>query len=130
MSAVAESVEEVSFALDSVFLGLAERQSTLLTFPEHLSFGPLLLEDLLSWISSFATNEGPRVLQDAGTVAIAVSIVPVFRQFLSAISHLPKSFDPSSPLPQAFFEQRVTHALVHLQDELKSTLQTAESVNA
>jgi len=85
---------------------------------------------LLSWISDFATNDGPRLLQDVGTAAIAINIVPVLRRFLSAISHLPKSFSPSSPLPQALFAPCVTVALARLEDELKSMLRLSESVSA
>lgn len=130
-SVVAESVKEVRFALDSVFVGQAERQTIRLTLPsEHLSLEPLFLEELLSWISNFVTNEGPRLLKDAGTLAIAISIVPVLRRFVSAISHLPKSFGPSSPLPQAFFAPRVTAALARLEDELRSMLSLSESVSA
>jgi hypothetical protein len=108
----------------------AERQTARLAFPEHISLEPLFLEDLLSWISNFVTNEGPRLLHDAGAVAIAISIIPVLRRLLSAISHLPKSFSPSSPLPEAFFAPRVTVALGHLEDELKTMLRLAESVGA
>jgi hypothetical protein len=128
LSVVAESVNDVRFALDSVFVGQAGRQTTSAPLPEDLSLESLSLEDLLSWISDFVTNEGPRLLQDAGIVAIAI-IVPVLRRFLNAISHLPKSFSASSPLPQAFFAPRVTMALARLEDELKSMLTMAESVN-
>jgi len=130
MSVVAESVNEVRLTLDSVFVGPAERQTTRLTFPEHLSLEPVFLEDLLSWISNFVTNEGPRLLHDAGAVAIAISIVPVLRRLLSAISHLPKSFSPSGPLPEAYFAPRVTAAVAHLEGELKTMLELAESVGA
>jgi len=129
-SVIAESVKEVRFALDSVFVGQSERQTTSVPLPEHLSSESLSLEDLLSWISNFVTNEGPRLLQEGGPIAIAVSIVPLLRRFLSAISHLPKSFGPSSPLPQAFFAPRVTVALARLEDELRSTLRLSESVSA
>ena len=130
MSVVAESVNEVRFALDSVFIGPAERQTTKLAFPDHLSLEPLFLEELLSWISNFLTNEGPRLLHDTGTIAIAIGIVPVLRRLLSAISHLPKSFSPSGPLPEAYFAPRVTAAVAHLEGELKTMLELAESVSA
>jgi len=128
LSVVAESVSDLRSALDSVFVSQAERQTTRLPLPEHLALEGLSLEDLLSEIENFVTNEGPRLLQDAGAIAIAVSIIPLLRRFLDAISHLPKSFIPSSPLPQAFFAPRVTEALARLEDELKSTLTLSESV--
>ena len=64
LSVVAESVSEVAFAMDSVFLGPAERQTVRIDFPAPTP--PMLVEELLSWVQTYASEEGPRIIQDAG----------------------------------------------------------------
>jgi len=63
-------------------------------------------------------------------VGIAISIVPVLRRFLSAISILPKSFSRLSPLPQACFAPRLSVAVARREDELKSMFRLSEFVSA
>ena len=57
LSVVAESVAEVGFTMDSVFLGPAERA----TISLNLGVGesPLFVSELLNWIEHFAAEEAP-----------------------------------------------------------------------
>lgn len=85
LEAVSDSVGELTFALDSVFLDAAQRQvielrfagrqvdvpagslagpSQLHTFDEKEP--PILLSDLLDWVVRASTDEGPKLIQDAG----------------------------------------------------------------
>jgi hypothetical protein len=72
LSVIAESVNEVRFTLDSVFIGPAERQTLQINFgsPAPPNTPSMFLEDLLTWIDSFASEEGPRLIQDGGKFAL------------------------------------------------------------
>src|SRR5207237_6674124 len=95
LAVVGESVQEVNFTMDSVFLGPAERQTLQLNFLSPPPFqqlfvpnvpsspspvpttkrfpyffpaytSPLFVAELLDWIDRVASEEGPRLIQDAG----------------------------------------------------------------
>ena len=89
LAVVVESVDEVNFTMDSVFLGPAERQTLKLNFkgktvslpkvPDLLDAGsysfnnasPLFVAELLDWINRVASEEGPRLIQDSGKDGVA-----------------------------------------------------------
>jgi hypothetical protein len=77
LSVVAESVEEVRFTMDSVFIGGAERQTLEIVFPPGTGIPSIFVEELLSWVSSFAAEEGPRLIQDGGKFAVNQSFLPM-----------------------------------------------------
>jgi hypothetical protein len=79
LSVVAESVDEVRFTLDSVFIGPAERQTLKLNFGNG-AVDALVIEDFLSWVQNFATSEGPQLIQDGGKMAVANSFLPIARK--------------------------------------------------
>jgi hypothetical protein len=64
LEAVCESVDDVTFALDSVYVDAAQRQVIELKLPGQSA--PLLLSDLLDWVQRSARDEGPRIIQDGG----------------------------------------------------------------
>jgi hypothetical protein len=64
LSVVAESVSEVYYAMNSVFLGPAERKMTRIDFAPGVP--PMYVDDLFSWVQAFASDEGPRLIQDGG----------------------------------------------------------------
>jgi hypothetical protein len=116
LSVVAESVDEVRFTLDSVFIGPAERQTLALQFDP--SDQPLFAEDLFNWIQSFTTEEGPRLIQDGGKFGVHFSFLPIAQQ----LQHLVKSVQDPNPrnrgLPPGFHTFRVQRSLKQLGDEL------------
>src|SRR5262245_56608085 len=67
LAVVAESVDETYFVMDSVFLGSDERQVTERHFkkstndPTAPDLPAIILGDLLSWVETFATDQGPRL---------------------------------------------------------------------
>lgn len=128
LSVVAESVDEVRFVLDSVFVGPAERQATELKFPGHPELKSLFLEDLLSWIQNFATEEGPGLIQDGGKFGVQNTVLPVAQQLLTMVNNIPKTFNSANPLPPAFFAPRVTLAKDNLIDELNSLVKLAKPI--
>jgi hypothetical protein len=71
LGVVSETVNEVRFVLDSVFIGPSERQTVLINFAslglvQFANVPPIYLEDLLSWAESFVTDEAPGVIQAGG----------------------------------------------------------------
>lgn len=77
LGVISETVDEVRFVLDSVFVGPAERQTVLLNFAAlppaitptpnpFTNVPPIYLEDLLVWMQSFVTEEAPGVIQSGG----------------------------------------------------------------
>jgi hypothetical protein len=89
LSVVAESVEEAYNTMDAVFLGPAERQTVRIDFPatiridnreepistdaqgQPLQPPSMTVDELLSWVLRFATDEGPRLIQEGGRRGVA-----------------------------------------------------------
>jgi hypothetical protein len=125
-SVVAEKVNELRFALDSVFVGQAERQSLELRFrekvflldgiEEELPAESMFLEDLLNWVYSFATDEGPRLIQTAGRYGVRDSVYPVARS-LQALVHAAK--DAHIGTVPGFKTARVRRAMDELSRQLE-----------
>jgi hypothetical protein len=116
LSVVAECVDEVRFALDSVFIGPAERQTLKLNFSHNEP--PLFAEDLYNWVQSFATEEGPRLIQDGGKFAVQNTFYPIVRR-LTTLIH--ESLGPfNTGLPHAYYTARVQRAVRQLEDELRN----------
>lgn len=117
LNVVAESVDEVRFTLDSVFLGPAERQTLPLHFPGQ---GGMYLEEFFDWIQSFASEEGPRLIQDGGKFGVVNTFVPILHRLTSMVHHITEhGSNVTVGLPHAFFTARVQRALKQLQEELK-----------
>jgi hypothetical protein len=127
LSVVAESVDEVRFTLDSVFIGPAERQTLELQFAQGDQ--PLFAEDLFNWIQSFATDEGPRLIQDGGKFGVHFSFLPIAQQ----LQHLVNSVQDPNPrnrgLPPGFHTFRVQRSLNQLGDELDALVDLATPIS-
>jgi hypothetical protein len=125
LSVVAESVDEVRFALDSVFIGPAERQTLQLNFDGD---PPLFVEDLLSWIRRFATEEGPGLAQDGGKFGVQNTFLPVATQ-LQRLVHEAEDPNPANAgLPRGFHTSRVQTALQELDDQLGELVKLASPI--
>jgi hypothetical protein len=127
LDVVAQSVKDVCFAMDSVFLGAAERQTILLNFE---SIGPessLFVAELLDWIDRAATVELPGQLQDSGKDAISTvkHVVKELRDFVHA-ALLPQQ--PSKGLPPGYRTPRVQRALQLLAESLRETHRLADQI--
>jgi hypothetical protein len=73
-----ESVAEVSFAMDSVFLGPAERLTVRIDFPTNVA-PPMYVADLLTWIEIFASGEGTQIIQEGGKIGVRNIVQPLQR---------------------------------------------------
>lgn len=126
LQVVAESVDEVRFTLDSVFIGPAERQTIKVNYAGGLK--AIFLEDLLSWISNFSTEEGPRLIQDGGKFGVQNTFTPVVRELLAFVVNLPASPSVSNPMPAGFFAPRVKLAVKDLVAQLQSLVTLAAPI--
>jgi hypothetical protein len=134
LSVIAESVNEVRFALDSVFIGPAERQTVQLQFPGSVTLPPnpqrigaaannvvnskpLLIEELLDWVEHFATAEGPRLIQDGGKYAVGNTVLPVAVQ-LRNLAFGAMQPQAAATLPRGYRTLRVQRALQELASQL------------
>jgi hypothetical protein len=130
LSVIAESVNEVRFTLDSVFIGPAERQTLQINFlspPAPIGTPPMFFEDLLTWIDSFASEEGPRLIQDGGKLAVGGSFVPIGTQLQTLVAGAVTPANASS-LPRGYKTARVRRSLEELRDQLQELVNLAAPI--
>ena len=127
LNVIAETVNEVRFTLDSVFIGPNERQSMLLEFKDGSGLPPMFLEDMLVEIEKFVTDEGPGLLRDGGKISVTNNILPVVKslQELVSQSHHPENNDE---LPEGFRTARVRRSLKDLERQLKDLVELVKQV--
>ena len=121
LEAVCESVSDLTFALDSVYIDAAQRQVI------ELSFGPgqppLLLSDLLDWIVRASRDEGPRLIQDAGKDGVR-AFAPVLRRLRGLVGQTVQAVaDPD--LSPGLRTPRVARAFAVLHDQLREATRLA-----
>jgi hypothetical protein len=126
LNVIAETIDEVRFALDSVFIGPNERQTLLLKFT-HDDFPPMFLEDVLEEIEKFVEDEGPRLLRDGGKISVTNNILPVV---ISLKDMVTQARDPENKpdLPDGFKTARVRHSLDDLRDQLGELIKLTNQV--
>jgi hypothetical protein len=147
LEAVGESVDDLNFALDSVYVDAAQRQVIELDFalmrvtiPKiPLSsketttepFGPkepqLLLSDLLDWVTRASREEGPRIIQDAGKDGV-LAFAPVLDKLRKLIYATRDISRTSTVLPPGMRTPRVRRALEVLADQLDTATDLARKV--
>jgi hypothetical protein len=81
LASIADQVQDAYDALDSVYIGAAERQTTLLNF--FGEFAPITLAELLGWVLDFSSNEGPQLLQESGKDGVVA-----FRSTINRLQYL------------------------------------------
>lgn len=123
---IAETVNELRFTLDSVFIGPAERQALLLEFADP-ALPPRFLESMLIEIEAFVGDEGPRLLKEGGKITVTNNILPVVNALLNMVeeAHSPTNIDE---LPDGFRTARVRNSLDDLQDQLERLVELVEQV--
>lgn len=116
LNSVAESVDETYRVMDSVMLGPAERQTVRIDFPpdEQGNRAPsLLVEELLSWVGRFATDEGPTLMQQGGRPGVE-AVRPIAGQLQRLVESAARADAPHI----AFSRTRVRRALRELASQL------------
>jgi hypothetical protein len=127
LDVVSQAVKDVEFAMDSVFLGAAERQTILLDFTSIGAESSLFIAELLDWVDSAASKELPAQLQDSGKDAIGTvkDVVGTLQRFVQA-ALLPQQ--PLKGLPPGYRTPRVQRALRLLADSLRETQRLTEKI--
>jgi hypothetical protein len=126
---IAETVNEVRFALDSVFIGPNERQQLLLEFPpiHGHELPAMYLEDVLTEIESTVSDEGPRLIKDGGRIALYNNVQPVLRGLIDMIEGAQHPTNINE-LPDGFRTPRVRRSLDDLRDQLNYLYTLAQQV--
>jgi hypothetical protein len=150
LEAACESVDDLTFALDSVFVDAAQRQVIQLNFSgltvEHLpelplwkgktvpySFpgkqAPILLSDLLDWVVRASRDEGPKIVQDAGKDGV-LAFAPILNE-LRILIHATRQLTHSAQgatLPDGMRTPRVRRAVEVLAAQLDEAANLAALV--
>jgi hypothetical protein len=126
LAVVAESVREAYFAMDSVFLGPAERQVTKL----DLGIGsPIFIGELLNWVERFALEEGPRLLKEGGKDGVIHAFGPTVNKLSNLVEAAANvaRLGSANPTP-GFHTPRVQRAIEELGAHLKTTSSLASKI--
>jgi hypothetical protein len=135
LSVISETVDEVRFVLDSVFIGPAARKTYVIPSQQVPDFtGTLVplpqifLEDMLSWIQDFVTGEAPAIIQTGGRIALGEDFAAMIADFvLYAYGTLIYAQDPAatgSPIAT----DRVQFSLAKLSGQLFELYNTAYTI--
>ncbi len=114
LAVVAESKQELDFALDSVNVRSAERQTIRLNLDRD---GTMFVGELLEWVDRLASIEGPRLINEggkAGVRAVARTLGKLCRLVRRAL--IPPQ--DATTLPAGYRTARVQRALLELADRL------------
>ncbi len=116
LAVLAESVQDIYFIMDSVFLGDAERQFVELQYADE----PLTIAELLTWIETVATKEGPQLIQEGGKTGV-IALQPTIETLAKLASlALIQNQDPKK-LPASYQTARVQRSLTELAEHLAET---------
>jgi hypothetical protein len=114
LEAVCESVGDLTFALDSVYVDAAQRQVIELRLPGQ---PPLLLSDLLDWVLRASRDEGPKIIQDAGKDGV-LAFAPVLDRLRTLVHATREVARTSNRLPSGIKTPRVDRAFQVLASQL------------
>jgi hypothetical protein len=122
---VAESVEETYRVMDAVLLGPSERQTVLIDFPREggETAPPMLVEELLSWVARFATEEGPALIKEGGRRGV-LAIQPVAVR----LQRLVDAASRADVKHVAFKRVRVRRALEELASQIEQVARLANQL--
>jgi hypothetical protein len=124
LQVVAESVDEVEAAMDSVFVGSAER--TVARFDTGTG-RRMLVSELLSWVSAFAATEAPELVQQGGRRSMG-AIESTTDQLIGLVEDLRNATAADPGLPVGMRHPRVRHPLEELATYLRQVLELAADV--
>jgi hypothetical protein len=136
LAVLADTVHESEAILDSVFIGAAERQTMRLAFNQDQVVGSrgrvalvsepvpnsITMDELLSWIHHFASQEGPLTIREAGKDGV-ISLLGTVSRLESLLNNLNELIKERSDnrvvLSDGMYTPRVQHTfkdlLIHTQ---------------
>jgi hypothetical protein len=126
LAVVAETVQTVYFAMDSVYLSAAERAVVPLRFGK--GHPTLTLAEFLTWVERFASVEAQELINEGGKDGVVA-----FRNTLELLHELSMRAQPGNQrrpdVPRAFQTPRVKRALQELASQLDDALKLARGIN-
>jgi hypothetical protein len=124
LSVVAETVEEVYAAMNSVFVGEAERQVA--SFRDERG-QETRVSELLSWVTTFATEEAPHLIEDGGRRGVG-AIIPTANTLSNLVDQFIRAIPYGENIPDGLRHPRVVRPLQELQGYLQQVLQLSQGV--
>jgi hypothetical protein len=124
LSVAAASVEEVCEAMDSVFVGSAERQVA--SFRDDAG-KVVFVSEVLGWITTFTSTEAPGLVNTGGRKGVE-AIIPTTITLRDFVDRLVKSIPFEAGLPDAMRHPRVLNPLRELRGHLDLVRRHAEEV--
>jgi hypothetical protein len=126
LAVVNGAVNEVYAAMDSVSIDQQERLVIVIGLPAPHS--ALTIEDLLSWISSFAAREAPQLIRDGGKRGIA-ALKPTAETLQGRVGDFVTEIKTTNtPLPLQLNHDRVLNPLNELKRYLEALVTHATSI--
>jgi hypothetical protein len=128
LAVVADSVESVRRIMGSVFISDAERNTLSLELKNPWQQGKtnfMLVEELLSWVAAFASDEGPALIRDSGKLGVQES----FHQIAESLRDLVRSAvrpENEDHLPSGYTQPRVRRAMRELASQLRELAKLAD----
>lgn len=83
LNAVAEQLDDLEAALESVYISAAEQQTIMIP-----NSNGLFLDGLLTWIRTVVTQDGPRIARDSGRDGIRTSLMPTVLSLMDQVNVL------------------------------------------
>jgi hypothetical protein len=128
LSVVAQTVEEVYAAMDSVFVEEAERQVASFQYTDRYDETyEMLVSELLAWVTTVASDEAPGLIQDGGRRGVA-AIVPTLSNLADLVSQFNQAIPIEPRLPEGLRHPRVRQPLQELQSYLSQALRYSQDV--
>jgi hypothetical protein len=124
LSVAAESVDEVTDAMDSVFVGEAERQVASFRDPAGRR---VQVGETLAWVRDFTAREAPRVVIEGGRRGVG-AIVPTANRLAELIEQLVRTMVSEPDIPVGMRQARVRNPLSELAAHLRRIERLAKDV--
>jgi hypothetical protein len=126
LDAILEQLRETYDAMDSVFFGPAERQTTEVSLPSEGV--TMTVAEILSWVETFAAVEGRQLIQDAGKDGVVI-----FRSTIERLARIvkeaaDKAAQPSNNPSRPFHTRRVANALLELASYLAAAVDRSKKI--
>ena len=143
LTVVSEDVDEVRFALDSVFIGPDERQALQVNFnysPLNLPPAPpfprvpgnpvvMFFEDFAGWAQNFVSEEASQLIQSGGILGVRTTVLTIIQQLEGlAFGILDVNNPANAGLPLGFHTGRVQQTLQQLDDDLVQLFQQLSTI--
>ncbi|MCX7790611.1 MAG: hypothetical protein N2378_08225 [Chloroflexaceae bacterium] len=121
LDVITESVRSARMLMESVFLSEGEQQIV------RLESG-LTIDDLLTWIESFASHEAKQIIRDAGKDGV-VALQPTLDTLLELVHSAREQAEAGAQNPQpGFHTLRVQNALSELEQHIERAADLASKI--